>query len=194
MKNYDRKREDVSSEAVGIACSQHRPEDLDLSPERRSFLGAMVGLIGACATAALGAIAGNYSIGNALTSGGAEPWIDLGSPGEIAESKPVRRTIYLSQTAGWASFKVPQVIWVMRQGERLRVFSAVCPHLGCNVNATAEGFVCPCHGSWWNLEGERLGGPTPRGLDALEQRVVANRLQIKFQRFKQGIANKEQVS
>ena len=43
-----------------------------------------------------------------------------------------------------------------------------CPHLGCTVPpynmATAE-FHCPCHGSIYNYEGERTGGPAPRPMD-----------------------------
>jgi cytochrome b6-f complex iron-sulfur subunit len=46
-------------------------------------------------------------------------------------------------------------------------FSAVltrCMHRGCQVEATADRFVCPCHGSEYSLDGQVLKGPTERPL------------------------------
>ena len=43
-----------------------------------------------------------------------------------------------------------------------------CPHLGCTVppyNMAAQEFHCPCHGSIYNYEGVRTGGPAPRPMD-----------------------------
>lgn len=42
-----------------------------------------------------------------------------------------------------------------------------CPHLGCRVpECESSGqFECPCHASVFTPYGERLGGPSPRGLD-----------------------------
>jgi thiosulfate dehydrogenase [quinone] large subunit len=46
-------------------------------------------------------------------------------------------------------------------------YDAVCPHMGCTVGyyASSDEFVCPCHGSTFNLTtGAVLGGPAPHGL------------------------------
>lgn len=42
-----------------------------------------------------------------------------------------------------------------------------CPHLGCTVPwvPAEDQFHCPCHGSIYNYEGVRTGGPAPRPLD-----------------------------
>lgn len=42
-----------------------------------------------------------------------------------------------------------------------------CPHLGCAVPwvPAQEEFHCPCHGSIYSYNGERLGGPAPRPMD-----------------------------
>jgi len=42
-----------------------------------------------------------------------------------------------------------------------------CPHLGCRVPScvSSQWFECPCHGSQYNLAGEKKGGPAPRGMD-----------------------------
>jgi cytochrome b6-f complex iron-sulfur subunit len=44
-----------------------------------------------------------------------------------------------------------------------------CPHLGCTVpwNAGAGNFLCPCHGSTYNLTGQNIAGPAPRPMDMM---------------------------
>jgi cytochrome b6-f complex iron-sulfur subunit len=42
-----------------------------------------------------------------------------------------------------------------------------CVHLGCRVPScpSSQWFECQCHGSQYNRNGEKKGGPAPRGLD-----------------------------
>ncbi|MFZ6005844.1 MAG: ubiquinol-cytochrome c reductase iron-sulfur subunit [Actinomycetota bacterium] len=42
-----------------------------------------------------------------------------------------------------------------------------CPHLGCRVPECkpSQWFECQCHGSQYNRNGEKKGGPAPRGMD-----------------------------
>jgi cytochrome b6-f complex iron-sulfur subunit len=44
---------------------------------------------------------------------------------------------------------------------------AVCTHLGClpKWNTVNTRFECPCHGSKFELNGDYIEGPAPRGLD-----------------------------
>ncbi|MGA8089332.1 MAG: Rieske (2Fe-2S) protein [Terracidiphilus sp.] len=57
---------------------------------------------------------------------------------------------------------------VINNSAGIAVFSSLCPHLGCRINKI-EGaeFVCPCHGSRFNLLGELVHGPAMRGLRRL---------------------------
>lgn len=43
----------------------------------------------------------------------------------------------------------------------------ICPHLGCTVTNKDDGFVCPCHGSQFNPEGEVQRGPAKQSLRLL---------------------------
>jgi len=44
-----------------------------------------------------------------------------------------------------------------------------CVHLGCTVPYIAgqQSFICPCHGSVYKYNGERVSGPAPKSLDAM---------------------------
>jgi Rieske Fe-S protein len=51
----------------------------------------------------------------------------------------------------------------------LNVLSNSCAHLGCPVrwlvNTEGHGeFLCPCHGGIYDINGEWVGGPPPRGM------------------------------
>jgi Rieske Fe-S protein len=69
---------------------------------------------------------------------------------------------------------------VVRSGGRLMAFDLTCPHLGCTVKATEQGFACPCHGSRFGTDGRVQDGPADRPLArrAVERRdgaVVVSR-------------------
>jgi cytochrome b6-f complex iron-sulfur subunit len=51
-------------------------------------------------------------------------------------------------------------VFVFRTAEGFHAISAVCTHLGCNVNhEEGRGFVCPCHGSTYDEDGRVTKGP-----------------------------------
>ncbi|HEU0184744.1 MAG TPA: Rieske (2Fe-2S) protein [Blastocatellia bacterium] len=164
------------------------------TPERRSFLGVISGLIAAGIASVLGVTIGRYSISPSFSTSKEEEWTEIGPLDEFAEGKLVKKNVIVSQDAGWGKFQTRRSVWVVRKGEVVKVFSGVCPHLGCSVNARAEKFICACHNSEWDVEGATLAGPTPRALDTLEFRVEENKVKVKYQDFKQGITTKEVLS
>jgi len=64
------------------------------------------------------------------------------------------------------------------EGGEIIALSQKCPHLGCKVSwcDSNQKFECPCHGSKFNILGERLEGPTPRGLDSYPIEVGEDKL------------------
>ncbi len=53
-------------------------------------------------------------------------------------------------------------LFVFNTSEGFFALSAVCTHLGCTVRDNGpEGFVCPCHGSRYDREGQVTNGPAP---------------------------------
>jgi nitrite reductase/ring-hydroxylating ferredoxin subunit len=58
-------------------------------------------------------------------------------------------------------------LYVTNPGDTLFALSQKCPHLGCRVpfcNSSGR-FECGCHGSVFDLGGEWIQGPAPRGMD-----------------------------
>jgi cytochrome b6-f complex iron-sulfur subunit len=56
---------------------------------------------------------------------------------------------------------------VVKRGQEILALDLTCPHLGCTVNATSEGFACPCHGSRFRSDGQVVAGPAGRDLKRL---------------------------
>jgi menaquinol-cytochrome c reductase iron-sulfur subunit len=108
-------------------------------------------------------------------------------------------------------------VWVVREKagtdkDCYKVFTTVCPHLGCSVNCNNDqqhnpGFTCPCHDGRFNLDGTLkpnmpdFSNAPPRGMDALEFEVAHdpdnpdpnNRdlLRVKYEVFQQGTPEKK---
>jgi Rieske Fe-S protein len=162
-------------------------KDVD-AQTRRTFLGVLAwiltGIIGLF-TGVAGAI---YAVYPAF-SGKREKddlWQPITAFNQIPDGQPTKYTFVQIQRAGWAETNVQQAVWVIKRGQTLDVFSAVCPHEGCTVDHEPKGFICRCHLSQWQDDGSKIAGPTARGLDKLEHRVTNNQLEVKYQNFLRG--------
>ena len=62
--------------------------------------------------------------------------------------------------------------------------SLVCTHLGCTVNRIETGFLCPCHGSQYDSDGNVVGGPAPKTLPWLAiKKVPGNQIEVNTGEF-----------
>lgn len=159
---------------------------------RRSFIGKLAWLAVGFVASATALIAGVTAFGPSLRRRSAdEAWSPVATFPEIPESKPTRFNVVVTERAGWLANNTQEAVWVVRRGDQVVAFSAVCPHAGCPIGLEARGFFCSCHGSRWTVNGEKSGGPAPRNMDSLEARARGNIFEVKYQRFKTGIAQKE---
>jgi Rieske Fe-S protein len=79
---------------------------------------------------------------------------------------------------------------------KVEALSATCPHFGCPVSyeTAAKTFLCPCHNSRWNDDGERLPDvAAKRGLDPLAIEIRDGRLRLTWVAYKLDIADREKV-
>jgi cytochrome b6-f complex iron-sulfur subunit len=58
-------------------------------------------------------------------------------------------------------------------------FSAICTHQGCTVTGFANNrFVCPCHGSQYDTNGNVVSGPAPQALQRFTASLSGTTLTI----------------
>ena len=81
----------------------------------------------------------------------------------------------------------------------LKVFTTICPHLGCSVNSNAPaGFACPCHAATFLMDGKRAvpaTNPAQRGMDTLAwdfdpEDPDHNRIRVTYMKFEANNARK----
>lgn len=167
---------------------------------RRSFLkalgGSLLTLFGVVLTIPAAAML-TFPSRKRTVSGADEP-LDAGELARLPEGKPVRVELRAPVLRdAWNRFTdvVLGGVWLVRRGPEVRALSTVCPHAGCAVDWAVEEkrFHCPCHDSVFSLDGERLAGPAPRGMDQLPCAVENGRVRVRWLRYRQGVAGKEET-
>jgi cytochrome b6-f complex iron-sulfur subunit len=74
-----------------------------------------------------------------------------------------------------APLNLPKVkLWLSNTDQGVMALYKVCTHLGClyNWNNQEGKFICPCHGSQFQLDGEYIQGPAPRSLHRFVVQIV----------------------
>ena len=70
------------------------------------------------------------------------------------------------------------ILIVQQRADKYHALSVRCTHQGCNVRPSRNSFVCPCHGSTFDLEGRVIYGPAKAPLQRFEVEVTANGIEI----------------
>ena len=65
-------------------------------------------------------------------------------------------------------------LWLSNTESGVVALYKVCTHLGClyNWNDQENKFICPCHGSQFESDGDYILGPAPRALDRFVVQAV----------------------
>ena len=68
---------------------------------------------------------------------------------------------------------------ITKNNSSMKIFSSKCSHLGCRITRMEENeFVCPCHGSRYNLSGDVIKGPAQKSLKLLQVEKDNNKIII----------------
>ncbi len=127
-------------------------------PSRRDVLG-LAGLV-ATGVALLGSVAGMLLLPKPRLLPEPSSRFRLGRPEEFP---PGTERVFASRN-----------IMVVATEAGLAAISLECTHLGCVVSKDELGFVCPCHGSRFSLDGTVERGPAPKALPWLRITRAAN--------------------
>jgi Rieske Fe-S protein len=168
-------------------------------PSRRSFLVVTSALVGAGVGAAV-LVPGLGLVTHPLRrtgEGRGGGFLPVGKR-ERFGAVPVKVDLFDERGDAWNRFPRSKIgsAWVVVTGAgELVALSSVCPHLGCAIDydASAGGFACPCHKSFFTAAGEATEGPSLRAMDRLDVAEQDGLVQIRWQRFKHGVAEKEPI-
>ncbi|GAB1721332.1 MAG: putative Quinol-cytochrome c reductase, iron-sulfur subunit (Rieske iron-sulfur protein) [Nitrospira sp.] len=125
-----------------------------------------------------------------------QEWVDIGPIDALSAGRPTQLDHVTTVRDGWLEAKSEKAVWAVKQSQGdIKVFSPICTHLGCGYrwDETERKFLCPCHGSSYDINGLVLGGPAPRPLDVLPSKVQDGRLLVMYKDFKSGLSRSVEV-
>jgi menaquinol-cytochrome c reductase iron-sulfur subunit len=172
-------------------------EQQDQTPEKitkRQFLILSITAIALFITIALGAPFVAYLAKPFSRAAGLTSFVKVPGFNALGLEKPTKLGFESLQVDGFMRKPVYHQVWVIRHADNTAtVFSPICTHLGCQFDWKdgLKQFLCPCHGSVFDISGNVLGGPAPRPLDTLDYRIENNELSVEWAVFTPGITKKE---
>lgn len=172
----------------------------DSSSDRRVALKAIVVVGSAIFVGGAAAPAVAVALAPVLSkSSGSDKWVRVARLSDLKEGEPKRAAVISDMTDAFTRYAKENLgaVWLLRQGDHVQALSVTCPHLGCGVERSQNGFGCPCHTSAFDIDGKRVSGPAPRNMDSLDTRIVgegADRaVEVQFKKFRQGIPEREEI-
>ncbi|MGE0757219.1 MAG: ubiquinol-cytochrome c reductase iron-sulfur subunit [Pirellulaceae bacterium] len=134
---------------------------------------------------------------------------------DLPQGKAVLVPVVGTRRDAWTTYPEETIgrVWVVRRspddadadGTEVDAFTSICPHLGCQIvlDSKTDRFVCPCHQAVFRKTGEPMGEQelghrnyAPRGMDALESRIVADEesgdlwVEVHYVDFEQGLTRR----
>ena len=108
-------------------------------------------------------------------------FVDAGDISQLTPDSPVEMSFQDTRVDGWRVVTEKKTAWVVKTPDnKIIAFGPQCTHLACayHWDAGVRQFACPCHNSFFSLQGQVLAGPAPRPLDRYVTRIQNNRLQV----------------
>ena len=177
----------MSNSSCCSGCGDQNPSEPVSVQEvnRRKFLGLMFGTVipGAIASAAIGLPAAAF-IAAPVFEKAEHRWIDIGAVDQFKLGDTVKIDYEDPSSLPWSGVTAKAAAWVRRSAEaEFIAFEVNCSHLGCPVRwiASAEIFMCPCHGGVYYKDGSVAAGPPPRPLSRYEMQIKDGRVQLQTQ-------------
>ncbi len=86
----------------------------------------------------------------------------------------------LKSAGGWILVLEARMLVVNVDGNSFSALTSVCTHSGCDRNwaLNQNQFICSCHGSRFDLQGNVLNGPATRPLSTFATKIEGNVLVV----------------
>ena len=194
-----------------VPTSQDAPSDdppaKENADERRSFLVQASAIVIGGIVSFVPLLVGLWNFLNPLLRRRDDAEVDksvrIATLDDISEvGKVYRFGVTGTRIDAWSKYSGPiGAVYVRRNSDDPqvlpKVYSAICPHLGCSVDykEDRQQFVCPCHNGTFAKDGKLVDpktAPPPRDLDELEDVEIrnGNEIWVVYQRFRSGIKAK----
>lgn len=145
---------------------------------RRGFLEKVSAIVGAVGALLVAIPAVAFLLGLRETP---QVWATVGRVDDFALGDTKQVAFADPSPLPWAGVTAQTAAWLRRDGaEQFTAFAMNCTHLGCPVRwiASANLFMCPCHGGVFYKDGQVASGPPPAPLTTYPVRVRDGQVQI----------------
>ncbi len=190
---------------------------------RRAFMGHSIAMVAGAIGVTLLVPIGGYILA-AATTPLTDHWVPLEVKlQDLPLDEPVPKPFRAISVSGWMRVPEERSVWLIRHSgpsdqwstpedqtkkldsvfeashsdPRLTVLSPVCPHLGCEPqwDKGKKLFICPCHHSVYQINGNRIDGPAPRPMDQLPVRIAQDgSVSVIYEQFAIGISAKGRLA
>jgi menaquinol-cytochrome c reductase iron-sulfur subunit len=208
---------------VTIKSLDVREQGEESALSRRAFMGRSIAIVAGAIGVTLLVPIGSYILA-AATTPLLDHWVDLGVKiQDLPLDEPVQKPFQAISVSGWMRVPEQRSVWLVRHSgpsdkwsepedqakrldsayetahsdSRLTVLSPVCPHLGCEPqwHKNQKLFICPCHHSIYQINGNRIEGPAPRPMDQLPVKISQDgSISVIYEQFAIGIAAKVRLA
>ncbi len=145
---------------------------------RRNWFKTTISMLSSLVAGVLAGSAGTYLLGTPEASE-RESWSVAGDVTKLQAGEPEEITFEQNRVDAWKTRHEKASAWVILNNDgSVTAYSPLCTHLGCAYHweAGAHAFVCPCHGSAFNMQGNVIAGPAQRPLDRYAVKMQGPRL------------------
>jgi menaquinol-cytochrome c reductase iron-sulfur subunit len=111
-------------------------------------------------------------------------WRSVGKVDDFKVGETVAISFENAAPLAWDGQTAKTGAWLRRNTEtEFIAFALTCTHLGCPVRwmASAELFMCPCHGGIYYKDGNVAAGPPPKPLPRFQTRVNNGAVEVMTQ-------------
>lgn len=107
-------------------------------------------------------------------------WLTAINLAALPDGEPHTVTLRVARQDGATEAVDRRVVFLVRSGAHVRALDSTCTHLGCRTRFNPEARVieCPCHGGVYDVQGQVISGPPPRGLSELPTRLDGERVLV----------------